>query len=310
MNSEFPRVDTAMATASSSRSSATRKPAVAIIAVAFLGGIVATLWATPRIQSWWQGTNAEQSVVTDNQALLANDIEEATTDARSDQASLNVASLEARLAAVSAKLDSISEQAAGAGGNAARAEGLLVAFAVRRALDRGAPLGYLEGELRLRFGDAQPRAVATIINAASAPITLADLQQSLDDVAPKLLGTEAKSDWWTATKRELANLVIIRKAGEPSPTPQKALERARLLIASGRVDAALKEIERLPDHQDADDWLQMARQYNEARRALDVVEAAAILEPRSVPVTPRAGGPTNMQVAPPPPTVEPEAATP
>src|SRR3546814_3562519 len=33
---------------------------------------------------------------------------------------------------------------------------LLIAFAARRALDRGLSLGYLEAQLRLRFGDDQP----------------------------------------------------------------------------------------------------------------------------------------------------------
>mgnify|MGYP003349125466 CR=1 FL=1 len=154
----------------------------------------------------------------------------------------------------------------------------------------------------MRFGEAQPKAVATIINAANAPVTIADLAQGLDDITPRLLDTDGQQDWWTSTKRELANLVIIRKATSPSPVPQKAIERAKLMVSAGRVDNALKEIERLPEHQDADNWLQMARQYNEARRALDVIEAAVILEPHSVPVGPRPGA-TNVQVAPPPPVV-------
>ena len=283
-----------------------------LLLVAFAGGIAATLWALPRMQPWWSQDSAEQTAG-DNQAQpLLNESAAAGGSAGSPAqapTSLDVATLEARLAAVSTQLDVITEQASNAGGNAARAEGLLIAFAARRALDRGAALGYLEGELRLRFGNSQPRAVATIINAANAPVTIADLQAGLEDVTPALLGTDGvKRDWWTATKQELANLVIIRKAGAPSPVPQKVIERARLLILVGRVDDALHEIERLPDHKAADNWVQMARKYNEARRALDVIEAAAILEPRSIPVVKRPAGGQTMQVAPLPPEA-PRAAT-
>ena len=76
-----------------------------------------------------------------------------------------------------------------------------------------------------------------------------------------------------------------------------------MLLSAERVDNAVEEIERLPDREEADEWLQMARKYNEARRALDVIEAAAILEPRSIPVTARPAGQTNVQAAPPPPAV-------
>ncbi len=307
MNSDFPAADTNNAMDAINARAALpperrRFPAAGIIILlAFLGGIAVALWATPRVESWWAGDDGQQPASDAGGAVNVADLEQSSAATSTTPA--NVAALEARLASVSAQLDTIAEQAAGAGGNAARAEGLLIAFAVRRALDRGSSLGYLEGELRLRFGSAQPKAVATIINAAAQPVTIADLQQGLDDVSPQLLGSPAKRDWWTATKEELAHLVIIRRAGEPSPVPQKAIDRAKLLMYAQRVDAAIKEIERLPDHEDADNWLQMARQYNEARRALDVIEAAAILEPRVIPAAPRGGAPTNMQVAPPPPVV-------
>ncbi|MEO8724424.1 MAG: hypothetical protein ABI395_13085 [Sphingobium sp.] len=194
--------------------------------------------------------------------------------------------LDGRMVALSSRIEGISAQAQMAGASASRAEALLVAFAARRSLDNGAPLGYLEGELRARFGDAQPRAVATIINAAQEPVTLVDLQEGLTDAAPALMGTGPSGDWWTATKREIANLVIVRKATSPSAVPERALERARQLLLGGRVDAALAEVERLPGRGKVDSWIQMARRYNEARRALDVIEAAAIIEPRTTAITP------------------------
>ena len=51
--------------------------------------------------------------------------------------------LDQRLAAAEQRLTRLDLQAQAAAGNAARAEGLLIAFAVRRALDRGADWGYL-----------------------------------------------------------------------------------------------------------------------------------------------------------------------
>lgn len=241
--------------------------------IAFIGGIFAALWTTGMLQRWWSDeAEIAPARVADNPASNGS----AATD-------LSVAALDARIAALSARLDSLSAQAMIAGSHATRAEAVLIAAAARRALDNGAALGYLEGELRARFGEAQPRAVSTIISAASEPVTLPDLQSGLDALGPALLGSRESGDWWTAAKRELANLVIIRKAKVPSPAPEKALERARSLLIAGRVEAAMQEVERLPGRSSAATWIDQARRYNEARRALDVIEAAAILDPRATP---------------------------
>ena len=56
--------------------------------------------------------------------------------------------LAARVAELEQRLSRITLQAESASGNASRSEGLLVAFAVRRALDRGLSLGYLDAQLR------------------------------------------------------------------------------------------------------------------------------------------------------------------
>ena len=251
-----------------------------LLLFAFAGGVAATLWG---VNHWGKsrisglmGSTAEPDDA-DQDTLTAVQHSATTADA-----------LDARMVALSARIEGISAQAQMAGASASRAEALLVAFATRRSLDNGAPLGYLEGELRARFGDAQPRAITTIINAAQEPVTLADLQEGLTVAAPALMGGGSNGDWWTATKREIANLVIVRKAASPSAVPQKALERARQLLLGGRVDAALAEVERLPGRSKVDSWVQMARRYNEARRALDVIEAAAIIEPRTTAMTPSA----------------------
>ena len=51
--------------------------------------------------------------------------------------------LDSRVAAMEQRLAKLDLQLQAASGNAARTEGLLVAFAARRAVERGAPLGYL-----------------------------------------------------------------------------------------------------------------------------------------------------------------------
>lgn len=72
-------------------------------------------------------------------------------------------------------------------GDAVRGEGLLLTFAVRRTLDNGSPLGDLSEQLRLRFGATQPQAVAAVISAAQAPVTISNLQTELTGLAPVLL---------------------------------------------------------------------------------------------------------------------------
>ncbi|AUW57231.1 hypothetical protein C1T17_03135 [Sphingobium sp. SCG-1] len=253
---------------------------VALIVLAFLGGIAAAALAFPRLSGWWNGTAQPVMVATGVKASSPNAPVSLPADAaRQDLLALRMSELEDRLARVS-----VAAQAAS--GNATRSEGMLVAFAARRALDSGSPLGYLEGQLRLRFGQAQPRAVATIINAAREPVTLIDLQAGFDDIAPSLRTVPPGTDWWTAFQREAHDLVIIRKASTPSPLPERAIPRIARLLASGRVAPAMEEIARLPGKATAERWLEMARRYREARRALDLIETAAILESPPVRVVP------------------------
>jgi hypothetical protein len=188
-------------------------------------------------------------------------------------------SLDARVAELEARIARVSERAQAASGNAARAEGLLVAFAARRALDRGMALGYIEAQLRERFGATQTRAVATVIAASRDPVTVEELQIGLDDLGPVLSRGEGDS-WWGSLQREVSELIVVRKAGSPSPAPAERLRRARRMLEGGRVDAALAEVSRMPGRERAQNWINAARRYIQSRRALDVIETAAILEPR------------------------------
>lgn len=245
-----------------------------LLLFAFAIGVVLTILAVPYVQGRWS-RDARQSVVTADPYLRPG---VAMRPLATDTAKM----LDDRVVQLEQRLNRITVEAQAASGNAARAESLLVAFAARRALDSGAPLGYVEGQLRLRFGQAQPRAVATIINAAREPVTLADLRGGLANIADQLTTPGPQTSWWEAFEHEARELLTIRRASTPSPRPQLAMDRALRYIDGGRVSAALTEVEQMPGRAAADRWMQYARRYLEARRALDLIETAAILEPRQL----------------------------
>ena len=187
--------------------------------------------------------------------------------------------LDQRLAAAEQRLTRLDLQAQAAAGNAARAEGLLIAFAVRRAIDRGAELGYLADQLRLRFGDALPNAVNTIITFSREPVTLDQLIARLDGLGPQLQSGDDRGGFERFTD-ELGALFTVRRESAPSPQPEMRLERARLFLLSGRPDDAVAEVRNLPGASQAKQWLRDAERYASTQRALDLIETAAVLEPR------------------------------
>ncbi|MGN3975497.1 mitofilin family membrane protein [Tsuneonella sp. SYSU-LHT278] len=187
--------------------------------------------------------------------------------------------IDQRLAAAEQRIARLDLQAQAAAGNAARAEGLLIAFATRRAIERGAELGYLGDQLRLRFGDAQPNSVQTVIEFARDPVTLDVLLARLDGLGPELKAT-SKQPTFARLRNELSSLFVIRRETTPSPQPSRRLERARMFLESGRVDKAIGEVEQLPGAESAAQWLADARRYKRAQRALDLIETTAVREPR------------------------------
>ncbi len=170
-------------------------------------------------------------------------------------------------------------QSQAASGNAARAEGLLIAYAARRTLDRGAPLGYLEDQLRLRFADAQPNAVETLIAAAHAPVTLDSLYAQLEALGPRLAGAPAGEGSWGRVKRELAGLFVIRQQSGASVRAEDRIASAKLLLTAGKTSEAVAEVERLPGAAIAQPWIASARRYDAVQRALDLIETTAMLDP-------------------------------
>ncbi len=187
--------------------------------------------------------------------------------------------IDQRLAAAEQRLARLDLQAQAAAGNAARSEGLLIAFAIRRAIDKGAELGYLADQLRLRFGDALPNAVNTILTFSRDPVTLDQLTARLDGLSPQLQSGDQRGGFERFTE-ELGALFTVRRESAPSPQPEMRIERARLFLMSGRTSSAIAEVRNMPGARNAQGWLRDAERYAATQRALDLIETAAVLEPR------------------------------
>jgi hypothetical protein len=192
------------------------------------------------------------------------------------QASANPAE-EERVEELETRMSAVETTSRRAAGSVGRADALLVAFATRRAIDRGVPLGYLETLLADRFGDQNPRAVAAIITASRDPVTLDQLIAGYEQLGSALRSGASDESLWQGFKRELGSMVAVRRASAPSGKPQARYERALAQLANGRVDAALAETMRLPGAPRAADWVTDARRYIIAHRALDEVGSAALL---------------------------------
>ena len=277
-------------------SSGLRNVLIAVL-IAFVGGGIATGWLLTRSDFGMTQSEPEQEEAAPAQSAsvdrLAQRIDSqgrvaAATDPTADidspagnagSSSLDAA-LSRRVSDLENRLSRINVQAQAASGNATRAEGLLIAFAARRALDTGSSLGYIRSQLQLRFGDALPNAVRIITQASDNPVTLEQLQSELDEIGDRLTVGGRQQAMWPSIKREFSELFVLRKEGTPSPAPSQRLLRARRFTEAGNVAAAIAEVEKLPNQEEAADWLAQARRFAQARDALDRIENAAILQPR------------------------------
>ncbi len=183
----------------------------------------------------------------------------------------------ARISTLESRLAAIEGQAQAAAGSAWRADALLVAFAARRAIDRGVTLGYLEPLLMQRFGGRHQAAISTIVTASRDPVRLDSLIADYQALGPTLRRGGPEESWWDGFRRELGSIVSIHRADTPSPLPQARYSRALARLEAGQVDAALAETMRLPGSASAAPWIGRARRYIAAHRALDEIESAALL---------------------------------
>jgi uncharacterized coiled-coil protein SlyX len=193
--------------------------------------------------------------------------------------SLSVA--EARMAALEARLAEAERRAASAKADASRAERLLILTSVRRAVDQGLPLGYLEGLLQMQFGTAAPSDVALIITGARQPVTLAQLNQGLAEAQLSLASPQG--NLMDSVMQGLQGLVVVRRTDAPSEAPAHKFARATQAMAQERVDLAIREVATMPGAVKARGWLNQARRYVAIRAALSRLEAAALLTPAAAP---------------------------
>jgi hypothetical protein len=172
------------------------------------------------------------------------------------------------------RVESENQQAQGSAG---RADALLIAFAARRAIERGIALGYLEPLLVDRFGKDHPQAVATIVTSSRSPVRLAELIASYQDLQPQLIGPPPNEGVWNGIKRGFSSLVTVHRSDRPSSQPRARYDRALSHLMAGEVDAALAETMRLPGAPRGRDWINDARRYVASHRALDEIESAALV---------------------------------
>ena len=182
-----------------------------------------------------------------------------------------------RLKQLEARLARVESSTQSAVGSAGRADALLIAFAARRAIDRGVALGYLENLLAQRFGARHQAAVATIVTASRSPVRLQDLQAEYDRLGPVLRRGGTNDSMWASLGRELGSLIELRRTDRPPADLDSRYRRAQQQLALGRVDVALAETMRMPGAAAAGDWTSRARRYTAIQRALDELESAALL---------------------------------
>jgi hypothetical protein len=182
-----------------------------------------------------------------------------------------------RLTTLEQRLSQVENATQRAEGSAGRADALVVAFAARRAIDRGIALGYLENLLVGRFGRDHQQAVATIVTASHQPVRLDDLAAEYDGLGDALRRDGPREGWWSGFRRELGDLVQVRHATRPAPSADARYARAQQRLAAGQVDQALAETMRMPGAAQASDWVDKARRYVAVHRALDEIESAALL---------------------------------
>jgi hypothetical protein len=195
-------------------------------------------------------------------------IAESATDGPAGQQ--KITELEQRLARVENATQRVQ-------GYAGRADALVVTFAARRAIDRGVGLGYLEPLLTSRFGPEHQPAVATVITAAHQPVRLNELIAEYQTLGPQLRRGGPANGWWADFKSQFGTLIEVHRADRPAANPDARYTRAQQMLASGDVDNALAETMRLPGAPAAADWVDKARRYVAAHRALDELETAALM---------------------------------
>lgn len=260
-----------------------RSATLFVALIAFILGAALVAWAASRgyLSRVLPAPEAEETAP----AILAGPADEPSEDAppttapRSEAEQMAaIGSVEGRLAMLEDRLSRVDFEAQAASGNAARAEGLLITVAARRLIDRGEPLNYVADQLRLRFMNAQPRAVENVIAFSRNPVTLDELGARLEALSPDLTETESKLSLWDRARREVSSLFTVHRDSAALSSPAARIGRAKAMLIGQRIDNAIGEVQRLPGAETANTWIADARRYQDAHRALDLLETTAMLE--------------------------------
>ena len=230
----------------------------------FVGGIGATAW-------FLTSTDTGSGLIASPPPPIA--VDPSRIAAAANPPSADVA---ARIAELETRLARAEAAPAGQGGGSTasdRVTGLVIAFAARRALERGQPLGPIEAELQAHFGASQAHLVAAVAAAAQRPVSLDQLRTEFDKISPSLSGSS--DGWWARITGGLASLFTVRDAAQPSSDAATVLKRADAALEQGKVATALEEVAKLPSRAAANDWIDLAKRYVSATTALDALEASA-----------------------------------
>ncbi len=296
MNSDFETVK------NNGRAGASLKTVLALFLVAFIGGIALAGWLISKYDLLGNKPASNQlaqlsPLNTNGQAAQNRTVSGAVTPAAraindsAAAAALANDDMSQRVQDMELRLSRIFVQAEQASGNAARAEGLLIAFAVRRALDQGRSLGYLEAQLQQRFGLSHPAEVKVIREFTRDPLTRDMLETELDDFSSHSFADKHNS-FWASLGEEFSNLFTIRRSGSSPTDSESRLKRAQKYAASGNIAATIAEVEKLSRSDKIDSWLVKARRYAAAQSALDRLERAALET-----ITPASSALTNNTAA-------------
>jgi hypothetical protein len=227
-----------------------------LLLLAFVGGIALMGWLS------WQYGILDRNILGGAPAKpAANAVAQQQPAPAISVADVPLVPADAQIDGLQNRLSEISQDAQAASGNANRAETMMIAFAARRAVEAGAPLGGLQGQLEQRFGLQAPNAVSRILAASARPVTLpADADQGL----------------WSNIQHEMSSLFVIRRGSRAPNSPTSRMERAQQLVSNGDIAGAIDQVAPLPGAARAQSWLEKARNYVATRQALDTIDRTAL----------------------------------
>ena len=259
------------------------KAVTGVSLVVLVGGLILAGWVITQFDLW--PADKEETAIAAKNPPKAD--AKGTAKVPGQETSKETGVVVAKIEQLEDRLSEIGEGSS-TSSPSGRANAVVTALSVRRAIESGAALGITESQLRLRFGGSHPQAVAAIQAAALAPVKITDLRDELARSGTQMVSKDGDDSLWARFNTELSELFIFRERGTPSTATSQILQLAEQKISNGDVRGTIEEIERLPDNVVKQRWLGEAKRYLAARDALDTIERAALSSPVNVPALPPA----------------------